>query len=554
MSKLEDDAKLGHVEHREVVNDQLGTLQEPVSDITGTVKLAEESDTYLIPAPSADPRDPLNMSPWRKLMFVALVSIFSSLGLSLVSGLGGLLTFYIPAYTAEGATYADITALMTYPSMFMGIGNIISMPLALAIGRRPVFLASTLLLVVSAILCGFADTYKWHYGARLVLGLAAGQSEALVPLMVQEIHFLHERSLMLMVQSASQTILSAVLILCASPIAGAITPRYWYILGAGIAALQGILSIFFVPESRYSRPLSAYQGESSGVQYGSGNREEADKAAWTPVTKATRPELDFVNFEPRTVYSDMRLFVGKADWMEAWYTLKSMVQCLCFPNVMWAFCLNGLTIGVNVAIGTTYGAVIEAPPYNWSSDSASYVNAGQIVTALVALPLLGTGSDKIIKWRARKNDGIHEPENRLLPLVLPILVGVLSAVIYGEACQHPEDYHWFALVFANAGYYFCFVGGNIAAITYLLDSYPARGGPMLVIICALRGFVSFGVSFGVADFIESSGYDGSFGTYGGLTGLFGLLGIVVFFTGKRIRAFTGRWTRSHDPTKPTMTH
>lgn len=56
MSKLEDDAKLGHVEHREVVNDQLGTLQEPVSDITGTVKLAEESDTYLIPAPSADPR------------------------------------------------------------------------------------------------------------------------------------------------------------------------------------------------------------------------------------------------------------------------------------------------------------------------------------------------------------------------------------------------------------------------------------------------------------------------------------------------------------------
>lgn len=142
------------------------------------------------------------MSPWRKLMFVALVSIcksstqecsscstdpmiVSSLGLSLVSGLGGLLTFYIPAYTAEGATYADITALMTYPSMFMGIGNIISMPLALAIGRRPVFLASTLLLVVSAILCGFADTYKWHYGARLVLGLAAGQSEALVPLMVQ---------------------------------------------------------------------------------------------------------------------------------------------------------------------------------------------------------------------------------------------------------------------------------------------------------------------------------------------------------------------------------
>lgn len=24
-----------------------------------------------------------------------------------------------------------------------------------------------------------------------------------------------------------------------------------------------------------------------------------------------------------------------------------------FPNVLWALCLNGLTLGVNIAIGTT---------------------------------------------------------------------------------------------------------------------------------------------------------------------------------------------------------
>ncbi|KAL9096130.1 MAG: hypothetical protein Q9165_001653 [Trypethelium subeluteriae] len=223
-----------------------------------------------------------------------------------------------------------------------------------------------------------------------------------------------------------------------------------------------------------------------------------------------------------------------------------MFQMLLFPNVAWAFAINGLTVGVNIAIGTTYSTILTAVPYNWSNDAASYVNAGQIVTALVALPVLGNGSDRLIKYMAKRRNGIHEPEVRLIPLCIPIAVGVVSVVLYGQGAAHPHAYHWFVFVFANAGYYFAFVGANIAAITYLLDSYPGRAGPLLVIICAFRGFVSFGVSYGVAEFIDTAGYDGSFGTYGGLTALLGLLGIAVYFTGKRIRSITGKWIMAKD--------
>ena len=47
------------------------------------------------------------------------LSEVSTLGLSLISGFGGLLGFYIPAYEAVGKDYADISALMTYPNVFM---------------------------------------------------------------------------------------------------------------------------------------------------------------------------------------------------------------------------------------------------------------------------------------------------------------------------------------------------------------------------------------------------------------------------------------------------
>lgn len=43
----------------------------------------------------------------------------STIGLALVSGFGGLLGFYIPDYAAAGKTYADITALMTFPTLTM---------------------------------------------------------------------------------------------------------------------------------------------------------------------------------------------------------------------------------------------------------------------------------------------------------------------------------------------------------------------------------------------------------------------------------------------------
>ncbi|PVH98844.1 MFS general substrate transporter [Periconia macrospinosa] len=548
----EDKTLESTVDHCETIDDvETGKPTVKQSVAMGTVTLNDTADIFLIPAPSADPRDPLNMPKWRKVLFIILTSTFSSLSLSLVSGFGGLLGFYIPIYAAEGATYADITALMTYPSMFMGIGCLLGTPLALAIGRRPVYLGSLLLLIGAAVLAAFAKNYDWHLGARMLLGLAAGQSEALIPMMIQEIHFLHERSTFLMWQCAVQTILACVYILCASPIAQAIGPGNWYNLGAGFSALTFLLSFFWVPESRFRRSLTAY-GQFSPEEGGEGDTSRATAPA--PMRISEKPPLDTVNYAPRTIWSDMRVFTDKPDWKEGWRGFINTFQVLFFPNVLWAFCLNGLTIGVNIAIGTTYGKIVTSPPYNWSDSSASYVNAGQIVVALIALPLLGNGSDFVIRWRAKRNGGIHEPENRLLLIWIPTLMGTIAAVLYGQAGQHPEKYHWFTIVFANAAYQFAFMGVNIAAITYVLDSYPTRAGPVLVVITAFRGFVSFGTSFGVAKFIEASGYDGSFGTYGGLTALLGLIGIPVFIYGKNIRTFTGRWALKEKTGHPSMSY
>ncbi|KAL4995518.1 major facilitator superfamily domain-containing protein [Aspergillus recurvatus] len=512
--------------------------------VMGTVKLTEGKVVY-IPTPTADPQDPLNMAIWQKWIVLVVISIFSTLGLALVSGFGGLLGFYIPGYEAVGKGYDDITHLMTYPTLFIvanykarGIGNLIGMPLAIGIGRRIVLLASTIILVVGAILCATQENYEWHLWSRCVVGLAAGQSEALVPMITQEIFFLHERSKALMGQQAIQVSLTAVWVLFAGEIANAITPQWWYGLGAALAGAQLVLAFFFLPETKYERSIASYQeGDSTDAV------ADGDAKVGAEVVCTERPPLDLERYAPRTWKSDMRLWVGRPDWMLVWDVLRQTFELLLFPNVFWALCLNGLTIGTNIAIGTTYANILHAPPYNWPNKSASYVNCGQIVVALLALPLLGHGSDWIAKSLARKNNGLHEPETRIISLIIPIVIGTFTAVLYGQAGQHPESYHWFVYAWAVAAYYFCFVGANIVAITYLLDSYPARAGPLLVIICAFRGIISFGTSYGTATFVENHGYDGAFGTFAGLTAALGLCGVPVYIWGKRIRAFTGRFAR-----------
>lgn len=420
-----------------------------------------------------------------------------------------------------------------------------------------------LILVVSSILCAFAKSYEWHLGARCFLALAAGQSEAVVPMMTQvggpcctpwysptivkELFFLHERGKGLMIQNAVQTTLNAVWILCASPIAEAITPGGWYGLGAGLSGLLFVLSIFLVPETKYERSISAFQETSASPSDLESPVDSNTNVAHALASVVTlRPPLDLVNYAPRTWRSDMRLWVDSPDWKKGFSVFKQCFEVSLFPNVFWAMCLNGLTLGVNIAIGTTYGSIVESAPYNWAHSITSYANTGQILVAVAALPLLGYGSDKIITWKAQRNHGIHEPEARLIPLILPIIVGVFTAALYGQGAAHPDSYHWFVYVWALAAYFFCFIGANIVGITYTLDSYPTRAGPVLVSICAFRGIIAFGVSYAVVPSTESAGFDGAFGAFAGLTGLLGLLGVPIFFWGKNIRRVTGRWTQSKD--------
>lgn len=117
-----------------------------------------------------------------------------------------------------------------------------------------------------------------------------------------------------MLQQSIQTIATAIFVLFASPIAEAITPQWWYGLGACLSGASLILAFIFVPETKYHRSRSSYQENSSSE----GLDASSEKNAHTVATE--RPALDYVNYEPRTWRSDLRLWVGSPEWRKGMET------------------------------------------------------------------------------------------------------------------------------------------------------------------------------------------------------------------------------------------
>ncbi|KAL8299066.1 hypothetical protein RB600_003565 [Gaeumannomyces tritici] len=502
----------------------------PVNCFDGTTKLvAGDNRILLIPSPSQDPRDPVNLPEWRKAAVTGILILYSVSGLTLVTALGALIVFIKPEYEKAGITESQISGLLTYPNLLLGVGNIVSMPLAVAVGRRPVMLASTGLLVLSAILCATNQNFYWHLGARCLAALSAAQCEALVLLMVQDIYFLHQRARVLQWLSSIQVILNSSLVIACSYVADAVGWRAWYWIFVALAGLACVLTVLFVPETTYDRPIEPQPQTIAG------------QAHFATLTTHDERPLDLDRYAPRTRASDMRVFVKKPNWASAFRTGREICSVFWFPNVLWVAAFNGLIMGADIAIQITYGTALVSPPYNWAPTSVSLIQLGQIAVALIAVPLVGTAGDAAVKWLARRRRGVHEPERRLLTMILPILLAVLLTGLYGFVLADPSRFHWMAIAFTVDAYLYILLAASTAGTTYLIDAYPRRAGAILVVIPVTRGLVSFGVSNGTVDYIARIGAPNLYGIYAGLIAVFGLLGCVLYWKGKVVRRFCTRW-------------
>lgn len=149
--------------------------------VVGSIRLIDQGEIILVPTPTADPRDPLNLPTWRKIAIIVNVSIFAASATLMASSFGAILPIVEQEYHGD----PKVSDLVTFPALFIGIGNAIFVPISHGIGRRPIYLFSLVLLIAACIWAALCKDLNSHIAARDIMSLAAGQAEALCPIMVQ---------------------------------------------------------------------------------------------------------------------------------------------------------------------------------------------------------------------------------------------------------------------------------------------------------------------------------------------------------------------------------
>ncbi|KAI1637996.1 major facilitator superfamily domain-containing protein [Biscogniauxia mediterranea] len=163
----------------------------PPGPVEEEKKKTKDGQIILDPQPDDSHNDPLNWPAWRR------DSALLSLGLYCMVG-GGITPIIAAGFTDIADDYhinvADVSLTTGLYMMGLGIGSVIFSPTAILYGKRPVYLFSAIIFILSAVWCALSPTYTSLLLARIFQGIAVSPVECLPSATIAEIFFLHERA------------------------------------------------------------------------------------------------------------------------------------------------------------------------------------------------------------------------------------------------------------------------------------------------------------------------------------------------------------------------
>ncbi|KAH8899837.1 MFS general substrate transporter [Thozetella sp. PMI_491] len=518
--------------------------------VVGTTELYENGQIRLIPMPTADPKDPLNMPNWRKWTAVGVICFFGSLALSAEIIIGSLIPVFLLFYSGvdvrilntadfqkisggsstgvnpfaiipQGVVPADIgkiSLLATIPLITNGIASYLLVPLSIAIGRRPVLLFAGACAWAGGLWAGLSSSLDQHLLARAVQGLGAGAVEALIPLIIQDIVFIHQRNKAMSTIVSSQGIIITALGVISPYIASNYDWRWLYYITAGLGILAWFMIIALVPETRWMR-----------------SKEELTGQNIYPIPEGSnRPALDYDEYTAPTVWTYVGLVPFGFEWAAAARSMLDTLRTTFFPAVVWATVANSVFVIVNSSAQqiTSFALLSQGWQFQYTGLS---VLPFIIATALVFV-FGGPVADRIANAAARNNNGAREAEHHLLNMVLPFAAGIAGVFLFGWAGQ--TNAHW-AYVLAGS---FLIIFGFLVALSvinvFAVESYPMWAGPVLVNVSSLRIIIAFFVSSMTTEWISTKGFLNVFAVFGEVM-IVAALGLpLLYFFGKRIRVWT----------------
>ncbi|KAL2829632.1 major facilitator superfamily domain-containing protein [Aspergillus pseudoustus] len=415
-----------------------------------------------------------------------------------------------------------VNLLSSLPILMVGLSNYFLVPLAVTFGRRPVMVCCGAIAWASCIWAGQSHSLESHLGARCIQAIGAGAVESLIPLIVQDMSFIHQRGRAIGMVWASQGLVTISLGIGANYIVARMSWRWLYYIGGIITAVSWVLLILFLPETRWQRSVSDLRGERGDLP-----------------RHVKRPDIDYASFgHPGPLSHVLQGTRGGVLLSDGIMSVKEIFKTMALPAVLYCVVLNAVMLGIGLGSSLTATTVLLASPYNWAFDSLGYMVIAPFVSSIFVALVGGVLSDKVANHLTKKRGGAREAEVHLWNMFLPLLCGVFGCVLYGIGGTLVHDVHWMCLLSGICFLTFSFLTSNAQASVFCVESYPHFAGPVLVNVSSFRNIIGFAFTYGIPDWVASLGYLRCFGIFAGIIGALMLPFPLFLVYGKKWRKAT----------------
>lgn len=205
--------------------------------------------------------------------------------------------------------------------------------------------------------------------------------------------------------------------------------------------------------------------------------------------------------------------------------------------VLWMVIITGGLTAFFVAQSYDMAQIFMFPPYNLSAAGVGYLSLGPFIGGLLGAILLGATLDPIIKWCAKRNGGVYEPEYRLLGMIPGLFTGV-GLIAFGYMAEKKMSFYGTAVMHGID--LFGIVCANIAAAAYAIDAYREMSGEVFIVNMVFKNLLFYGFSYFVNDWTTEAGPAKVFYVFGGVSFAMIITTPIVFIWGKRYRSFWHR--------------
>jgi MFS family permease len=250
-----------------------------------------------------------------------------------------------------------------------------------------------------------------------------------------------------------------------------------------IAIFSGILlpfMFFFVPETAFRRD-DPFDIHLIGQQSTSGISD--DKHARSTMNSSSSSGYQEVKADqsnggiqstymtpPKATFAQTLLpFNGRKTDENVFKLIFRPLPLFFHPAVFWACLIQGALIGWTVMIGVVLAAIFLGPPLWFNEVETGYMYTGPFIGALLGFALSGLLSDWSTKFMIRRNNGVYEPEFRILLVIPQLIFGCVG--LYGFGATSVNVTHWFWPGFFFALEVMGMVIGAVASALYIVDAH-----------------------------------------------------------------------------------